>query len=337
MKRKGKAVEVFGIGNPLIDILIQVEDRELDLFTLDKGKSVLIDDETANTLLNNLRSKNCIYSCGGSAPNTMVTLASLGIRTALAGMVGSDDLADIYKKRLEERNVISRLETCQGDTGSCIVLITPDSERTMNTRLGVCREYNHTHYNHDLIAGASFLYFTGFMWDTEVQKEAVLTAIKLAKQNGTTIVFDLADPFVVERNTEEFLGLIKNSIDIVLANREETKILLGYDDPEKASFQLAANCTLAVVKNSAEGSYIAKKDEMAMPVRAINVEALDSTGAGDNYAAGLIYGLLKGYSYLEAASIASYVAGQVVSMIGPQFDLTRSLQLKKDIESGVWQ
>jgi len=287
---------------------------------MDKGKMTLIDDEHGNYILEYIEDRDQLFSCGGSAPNTMITLSALGVSTALAGMVGNDKLGSIYKSRLEEKNVVSDLVSCTGDTGTCIILVTPDYERTMNTRLGVCRQFGPENVNHQRIAEAEYLYFTGYMWDTENQKKAIISAIDTAHKHGTRVVFDLADPFVVERHYTDLLELLDKRVDIVFANREEAGILSGCADPETAAHDLSKKCRIAVVKNSADGSCIASSDGRRFTVDAYSVDAVDSTGAGDNYAAGFLYGLINGCSLDAAGSIASFVAAQIVRQTGAQFN-----------------
>ena len=332
----GDRIEIYGIGNPLIDVLAHASDSELEELNLNKGTMELIDSERGNFILDRIKDREKKYSCGGSAPNTMITLAALGVRTSLAGMVGNDELGDIYRKRLEQQGVISDLSTCPGDTGSCIVLVTPDYERTMSTRLGVCQNFSPEHLNHEKIAEADYLYFTGYMWDTEPQKAALTEAVKTARKAGTKVVFDVADPFAVERHRDDFMDLICNSVDFVLANREESHILLGYDDPEKASKELAAKCGVAAVKNSAQGSCISSNDGGCSPLGSYSVDAVDSTGAGDNYAAGFLYALKKGYSLADAGRIASYIAAQIVRQTGAQFDEESAQKLRRAIDEGYW-
>ena len=330
-------VDVYGIGNPLIDVLAHVSDSEIDDLNLKKGTMELIESERGNIILNRIKDRDKKYSCGGSAPNTMITLAALGVPTALAGMVGKDELGDIYRKRLEEQNVLSDLVTSEGDTGSCIVLVTPDYERTMSTRLGVCQKFAPEHVNHDKIVNAKYFYFTGYMWDTKPQKEAIASAIETARKAGTKVVFDVADPFAVERHHGDFLELISKSVDVLLANREETRLLFGFDDLEKAAKRLAKECGVAAVKNCAEGSCIASERGEFNKINAYPVNAVDSTGAGDNYAAGFLYALLKGYSIADAGKVASYIAAQIVQQTGAQFDEKRAQEIRKAIIEERWR
>jgi len=332
-----KSIDVYGIGNPLIDVLARVDDEELEELELTKGTMQLIDTERGNYVLSRISDREKTYSCGGSAPNTMITLSSLGISNALAGMIGDDELGEIYQKRLQEQKVISDLKIHQGDTGSCIVLITKDHERTMSTRLGVCQNFSVKQVNHQKIAQAKYLYFTGYMWDTDSQKEALQAAMDTAKKSDTKVVFDVADPFAVERHRDDFLRLLKEYADVVLANRDEAKILLGCNDVAKAAKELSEYCNIAAVKNGASGSCIAyhnKHKQECVTAKAYPIEAVDSTGAGDNYAAGFLYGLVKGFSIADTGKIASYVAAQIVQQTGAQFDQQNSKELLDNINQG---
>lgn len=331
-------IKVYGIGNPLIDILAHASDQDVETLELEKGTMTLIDIERGNQILKHIGNRERQYSCGGSAPNTMITLSALGINTALAGMVGSDELGDIYIKRLNSKQVLSDLSVVHGgDTGSCIVLVTPDHERTMSTRLGVCQQFGPEHVKHDLIANADYLYFTGYMWDRDSQKEAIKAAISTAKKNGAIIAFDVADPFCVERHRDDFHDLIENQVDVLLANRDEARLLLDFDDPERASAELAKKNVIAAIKNCADGSCVTENNSNTCLIDAFTVEAVDSTGAGDNYAAGFIYGLINGYTVGESGRLASYIAAQIVRQTGAQFDEETAKTLNQDIIEGKWR
>jgi len=333
----GEKVAVYGIGNPLIDVTAQVEDGDISALGLNKGAMQLIDTARGNEILAHIQQHEKTYSCGGACPNTMITLAALGVRTALAGMVAKDELGRIYNERLQEQRVISDLAVHPGDTGSCIVLVTPDHERTMSTRLGVCQEFSVENVKHEQIKAADFFYFTGYMWDTESQKSALTAAIKTARAAGTKVVFDVADPFAVDRHRDEFLELLSGQVDVVLANREEARLLLEYDDPRRAAIDLAGRCETAAVKNGADGSYIGSSDGSCIELGAYRVDAVDSNGAGDNYSAGFLYGMANGYSLADSGRIAAYVAAQIVKRIGAQFDEAEATELREAVSKGLWR
>lgn len=329
-------VDIYGIGNPLIDIVSRVDDEDIAGLGLDKGIMRLIDEEERGKILQFLESKDKSYSCGGSCPNTMIALASFGIHTSLAGKVGDDEYGEIYRSQVAELPIDSQLKTGFGPTGSSIILVTPDSERTMNTYLGVNRQFEAADVDERIAAGSRFLYFTGYMWDTELQKEAILKAISIAEKNDRTIVFDVADPFAVNRNRDEFLGLIRDHVAIVFANREEARLLVGTDDTKSAAAELSALCDIAVVKNGARGSYVMQAGSLD-EIPAAAATPIDTTGAGDMYAAGFLYGIIKGFSRFDAGLCASYVASRIIVQHGAQFTDSERAAVAERIKNGDWK
>ncbi len=329
-------VAVYGIGNPLIDVLMKVEDHELEKLGLNKGTMQLIDNERGAEILEFFKDRDKSYAPGGACPNTMVTLASLGVPTALSGVVGNDELADIYGERLRERGVESELTVEFGETGTSIVLVSADQERTMCTRLGVCPQFSPERVVGERVAQAHYLYFTGYMWDTPSQKNALLSAIATARENNTQVVFDVADPFAVERHRDDFLELVADHVDVVLANRDEAHILMGYDDPRRAVVELAEKAGVAAVKDGSQGSYIASHDGERAAIPGFEARAVDTTGAGDTYAAGILYGLEKSASLGEAGRIASFIAARIVEKPGAQFTMAEARNITSALEQQSW-
>ncbi len=312
-------LQVYGIGNVLIDIVSHATDDDLKALKLDKGIMKLVEGEERDRIVAFTSSHKSEYHCGGSAPNTIITLAQLGIKAALSGKIGNDDFGDRYEKQLRDHGVVSYLTRADGNTGSSIILVSPDSERTMNTSLENNRKYSVEDIQEDAIREAEYLYFTGYMWDTDSQKKALLKAISIAEEAGTKIVFDAADPFAVQRSGGEFCRLIERHFDIVLANAEEARLMFGSSDLSCCSEQLADICDIAVVKNGSAGSVVRRgSEEYRIPV--YRAEAVDTTGAGDIYAAGFLYGLCKGKSLEESGNIASRLAAGIVGQIGAQFN-----------------
>ena len=312
-------IDVYGIGNPLIDILADVDDADLNVLGLSKGTMHLIDLDERARILAHIEGKPLTYRCGGSAPNTMIALSSLGISTAIAGKVGSDKEGDEYISQLSMFNTISNVARGENATGSSIILVTADIERTMNTFLGANREFSKADIDFDLLSTAKYFYFTGYMWDTESQKEAILAAIEFCNAHDIKIVFDAADPFVVNRNRDEFLELIRHHIYAVFANREEARLLFQKDDLTYCANELASIVRIGVIKDGKNGS-IVKSGNTTYSIPVFPVKAVDSTGAGDMYAAGFLYGLIKDYSIEEAGKSASWLASRIVMQYGAQFD-----------------
>lgn len=328
-------LEIYSIGNILIDILAEVSDEEIHSLGLDKGIMKLVDDGERDEILNLLSNRNYDHECGGSAPNTVITLAGLGISSGLSGKVGNDDLGQKYIDRLKELGVRSFVSRDEGKTGSSIILITPDSERTMNTSLCINRSYSRENINPEAIAEAEYFYFTGYMWDTQSQKDALLEAINEARRGSTKIAFDLADPFAVSRSRDDFISMIHHHYDIVFANREEAGILFNMDKVEDSLGELARLCEIAVVKDGSRGSYIASGGQVwKIPV--YPVKAVDSTGAGDTYAAGFLYGLTRGFSLEKSGRFASWLAAQIVTIKGAQFPPAKMKEIHHELLKGTW-
>ena len=216
--------KVYGIGNPLIDIVISSTDKDLKNLELNKGVMHLVDENRQSEIIQYFKKFTPQYFPGGSAPNTLLACAGLGTPSLIAGKIGHDEFGDIYQEQADKYGVVSGLVRGDGPTGSSIILVTPDGERTMNTHLGMCRKFSVNDIETKKLSESNFFYFTGYMWDTESQKSAIKSAIDIAQNNNTKIVFDVADPFVVERNKEEFLEMITNDVDMVFANQSELSI-----------------------------------------------------------------------------------------------------------------
>jgi sugar/nucleoside kinase (ribokinase family) len=308
--------DICGIGNPLVDILVYIDEDFLHTHGLNKGIMHLIDWKRRERLLELIREKNIIMEAGGSCPNTLAALGLLGLRVALMGKIGDDDLGRVFEEKITAKHVNSFLQKCKEKTGTSIILITPDKERTMNTHLSACREYSDDDLPLEVIDNSRFFYFTGYMWDTETQKAAVEKAIQRAKERGLQIIFDAADPFAVERYREDFLSLISHSVDIVVANAQEAQIFTG-ENIEKCVKKLGTHTRISVVKNGAENTHIFS-DGMHIKVPSFHTDVRDTTGAGDAFSAGFIYGLIKGHSLRTCGKIASFVASKTIEKIGAQ-------------------
>jgi len=308
--------DVFGMGNPLVDILVHVEEEFLIANKLSKGIMHLIDAERRRRLLELLKDRIVQLEAGGSCPNTMEALGMLGIKTALTGKIGEDEYGLAFEELIQKRNVTSFLRKETVPTGTSIILITPDKERTMNTYLGACREFKKEDLPRQIIENSRFFYFTGYMWDTENQKAAVTEAVSIAKKKSVRIIFDAADPFAVKRYREDFLQLIKNDADVVLANAQESELLTG-ESITKAARILGEHVEIAVVKNGAKHTHIYSGGKH-ITVSSFKADVMDTTGAGDNFSAGFIYGLIKNYPLHICGKIASFIASKTIEKIGAQ-------------------
>ncbi|MBT3300331.1 MAG: adenosine kinase [Candidatus Marinimicrobia bacterium] len=313
---------IYGIGNPLIDIAISVEDKDLHALNLEKGIMHLVDEKRQAEIVTYFKNQKQDYHPGGSAPNTILACAGLGVPALIAGKIGKDTFGDIYVKQAEKYGVISGLIQGNGPTGSSIILVTPDGERTMNTHLGMCRAFSEADINKEQLSQAKYLYFTGYMWDTDSQKSAIISAIQIAKEEKIQIVFDVADPFAVSRNRDEFIKMIQNDVDIVFANQAELEILFDSDDYENSSRQLSQWVRSAGLKLGKKGSLVLNKGKID-PISPRLVNAKDSTGAGDMYAAGFLAGLSKGFDCSTAGKAGGFLAEEIIQKTGAQFEVDK--------------
>jgi sugar/nucleoside kinase (ribokinase family) len=326
---------IYGIGNPLIDILVKIEEQDIANLGLDKGIMKLLDQKEREKIVNYLKLKEKSYSCGGSCPNTIITLSALGIKAALGGKICKDEFGDIYKARLEsQKNIIADLKTdALLPTGSSIILITPDSERTMNTFLGANREFRETDVNESFFSEINFFYFTGYMWDTESQKAAVKKCLDICKKKKVKVAFDVADPFAVKRYKTDFLKIIEQNADFIFANHEEANELFDRADPEKAAEIITKMGKTAAIKWGKHGSIIKSPSNNLIKIPVLNDKGrADTTGAGDTYAAGFLYGLCTNKNLEISGKIASILASAIVAKTGAQFTLEEITEIKKVID-----
>lgn len=320
---------VYGIGNPLIDYLCFIRDEDIAALGLHKGTMNLIDQDKRQEILAYIKDKDIRYSCGGSCPNTMVTLKSLGVSTTLAGGIGCDEHGRMYSRRLEELGVGNDLVENQAPTGTSIILVTEDRERTMCTYLGANRFFDSLDVKLENARKADIFYFTGYMWDTEPQKRAIRSVLDIKKECSFKVAFDIADPFAVGRYRQTFLDIITGYADIVFANSEEARNLIDNYDAYECCKSLGKLCRTAVVKNGKKGSYVSHDGRIHQIPLYGTSNPVDTTGAGDTYAAGFLYGIEKGFGIEDSARIASFLAGEIISQLGAQFSKEKTEELIK--------
>ncbi len=325
---------VYGIGNPLIDVIVNVSFEDLGMLGLHKGTMNLISTEKREELVSFIKTKKTpSYSCGGSCPNTVITLSAMGIESILAGKIGPDEYGNIYRSQLSLLGVKDNLAVSANPTGSSIILVSPDSDRTMNTYLGANRDFSPDDIVESDLTRADFFHFTGYMWDTDNQKATVKKALELAHANGVKVSFDIADMFAVGRYHDSFLDLIRNHCDIVFANKEEARSMFDNYDAYECCRSMGKLCETAVVKNGKKGSYISHRGKITeIPVQGPET-AVDTTGAGDTYAAGFLYGQCKGFDIEKSGFIASLLAGQIIKQTGAQFSKEKANSLRAQLEA----
>ena len=303
---------IIGIGNALVDVLIKLEnDNFLVEHSLPKGSMQLVDKDMASKLLSASKSIKPQLTSGGSASNTIHGLAKLGLQTSYIGKIGKDSYGKIFADDLQLNKISPILLQSKNESGCALTFITPDSERTFATFLGAAVELCADDLTADLFDGFDLLHLEGYLvFNNALVEKAVL----LAKSKGLRISLDLASFNVVDVNRDFLIKTIKESVDIVFANEEEAKSLTG-EEPEKALLAIAELCDIAVVKVGSKGSMVKRGNDMVR-VDAIKAKAIDTTGAGDLYASGFIYGLSQGWNLDKCAKLGSLTAGKVVETLG---------------------
>ncbi len=313
--------DVFGVGNALVDIIVFVEDHFLNEKQICKGVMTLVDETIQGSLLSELHDYKKTLRSGGSAANTMIALANSGGTGCYTGKVSHDTYGEFYKKDIEEAGIF--FETTPdptGHTGTCIVLTTPDAERTMLTSLGISSTLSPSDIDEERLKKSQYVYVEGYLWDRESSKKASELTFRLAKEHGVKTSFTYSDPFCVHRTREEFLDLTKSWVDVVFCNLEEAYALTGKDSPESALEEISALAPLVFMTIGKEGAWVAY-EQKKVRVPGFPVKPLDTTGAGDAFAAGVLYGLTHGYTPEKSARWGNYVASRIVQEIGPRLNV----------------
>ena len=320
--------KIIGLGNALVDVLATLEDDMLlDEMGLPKGSMQLIDDAKLQQINAKFSQMKTHLATGGSAGNAILGLACLGAGTGFIGKVGNDHYGDFFRKNLQKNNIEDKLLTSEHlPSGVASTFISSDGERTFGTYLGAA-SLKAEDLTLEMFKGYAYLFIEGYLVQDH---EMILHAIELAKEAGLQICLDMASYNIVANDLEFFSLLINKYVDIVFANEEEAKAFTG-EEPEEALRAIAKKCSIAIVKVGANGSYIRKGTE-EIKVSAIPVEKVrDTTGAGDYFASGFLYGLTCGYSLEKCAKIGSILSGNVIQVIGTTISPERWDEIKLNI------
>jgi sugar/nucleoside kinase (ribokinase family) len=311
--------DVLCVGNAIVDIIAQCDEAFLRDHAIIKGAMNLIDAERAELLYSHMGP--AIEASGGSAGNTAAGIASFGGRAAFFGKVSRDHLGDIYTHDIRAQGVAFDTVPLDGNppTARSMIFVTPDGERSMNTYLGACVELGPEDVEADKARAAKVTYFEGYLWDPPRAKEAIRLAARHAHEAGREVAMTLSDPFCVDRYRGEFLDLMRSrTVDIVFANESELKSLYQTESFEQALELVRSDCNLAAVTRSELGSVVVKGEE-TFEVKALEIgQLVDTTGAGDLYAAGFLFGYTSGRSLEDCGRLGSLAAGLVIQQIGPR-------------------
>lgn len=308
--------DIVGIGNAIVDIIAEVDDKYLSQNNIDKGSMSLIDFEIANKIGSEVEIIKIIS--GGSVANSIVGISQQGLKTAFIGKVNHDDLGNEFKKGLMEENVEFKYspDTSQNYTGRCIILVTSDAERTMNTYLGISQQLTENDIDMKVIENSSILYLEGYLWDLDEAKNAIKKSILKAKTSSTLVAFSMSDAFCVDRFREEFFEIVNDFADIIFANESEIKSLFQTDDLEYVKNECMKKNKIFAITLGSKGALIIKQNEIFKIEPEIIDNLVDTTGAGDLFAAGFLSEYIKSQQIDSCGKFGVKLASQIIQRFG---------------------
>lgn len=317
-----KKFDVFGVGNAIVDTLAQVEDQLVTDLGLGKGGMALMDTENQAKVLGRLENQNLRLASGGSAANTMVAIAQSGGTGVYCGKVAHDTNGEFYKQDMEQTGISFPVPAAPETglpTGTCVVLTTPDAERTMCTHLGISTTLNKSEIDVDLLAQSKCSYIEGYLWDAEDPRAACVEAFEQSKKLDVRAAFTFSDAFLIDRFADDFHNIVSEYCDIIFCNADEARQFFGTDDINECTSKMAAICDLAFITDSSNGSFVVENGNVTK-VAGFPVKAVDTVGAGDAFAGGALFGITNGMTAAQSAKWGNYFASRVVENIGPRIE-----------------
>ena len=331
-------LDVYALGNALVDIQVQVEDSLLTELGLEKGNRYLTEHSRQEEILRRLLESDSLNSArktgklqtaaGGSAANTMYGISQLGGRAGFCGKIANDGLGALYAEHMRQSSVVFKENTGQGMTGTCVVLTSDDAQRTMLTSLGVSGDIDYEDIDEELLKHSRYIYLEGYLFESECAARTMLRAVAVARKNGVRIALAASDVLCIARHHDLFFQIIQNDVDLLFANAQEARALSRTNNNEAALRVLSGWCENVAVTNGEHGSMVSFNGEVTN-ITPNRVSAVDTTGAGDAYAAGLLYGITSGRTARESGMIASFFSAKVVAQIGPRYNGDIQPELKK--------
>ena len=312
--------DVYGLGNALVDIVVEVEDQFLASHNIEKGLMTLVEEDQQNKTIQELAVEERNMKCGGSAANTVIAVSQFGGKSNYAFKVADDREGHFYIKDIVANGVGASLKEAdlpQGTTGKCLVMTTPDAERTMNTFLGITTAFDTHNVDMDLLTQSKYIYLEGYLLPSPTGVEAMNTAIDAAKANDTKVALSFSDPSMVKYFGEPMQQIVDKGIDLLFCNEEEAMIFTGKDSLEEAKAILKTKTQQLVITLGANGAYLFD-GENEFSVAGVETNAIDTNGAGDMFAGAFMYGITNGLSFQKSGDLAAKAASEVVSTVGPR-------------------
>jgi sugar/nucleoside kinase (ribokinase family) len=307
--------DVYGVGNSLVDIQARISDETVARLGFQKGVMTLVDETTQRRVLGALEGVPLSRCAGGSAANTVIAVADFGGRAAYAGKVAADALGHFFLEDMRKIGVTIEVAAAEGDSGTCVILITPDAQRTMLTHLGVSATLGPEDVGEADVRNARYVYVEGYLFGGEPTRSAALRTMELAKRNGVKVAFTVSDPFLISAHREEFWRLIEGPVDLLFCNLEEARSLTGKHDPIDCATEIHRHAENVALTLGRDGSILMHNGQV-IPIEGVKARAIDTTGAGDMYAGALLYGITNGLSWKDAGHLASHAAARIVEQLG---------------------
>ncbi len=328
--------DVYAIGNALVDIEYHSTPHKLVELGIDKGVMTLIDEQRQNSLIAQLGDSHESMTCGGSAANSIIALAQMGASTHLDCRVSNDMTGQVFARDLHDSGVNSSLDfkpLPDGITGKCLVFVTPDADRTMNTFLGVSGDLDVSDIDHDAIKKSEYIYIEGYLASSDNTRDAAIEARRIADNRGIKTALTLSDPNMVKFFRESIAAMIGDRVDLLFANEDEAMELADTDNLDQA---------IEFFKKISQGFAITRGKEGALlfdglgliEVQPKNVKAIDTLGAGDMFAGAFLYGLTQGMSYHQAGDLASQASAKIVTQFGPRLETDQTQALLRSFRAG---
>jgi sugar/nucleoside kinase (ribokinase family) len=329
-----KKYDLYALGNALVDVEIEVKETELERLGVEKGVMTLVDEERHDYLLGHLEGNIHQRASGGSAANSVIALAQLGGKAFHSCKVAKDETGVFYANDLDEAgvtNTLSQLENNQGTTGKCLVMITPDADRTMNTFLGISSELKEQDINYDALADSEYLYIEGYLVSSPEAHQAAIKGRDFARKNGVKVATTLSDPNMVRFFKPEIEQILDGGVDLLFCNDDEALEYTGVDSIEKALTILSQQAKQVVITLGKKGA-LSFDGQSVQTIEPYHVEAVDTNGAGDMFAGAFLYGITNGLSWVDAGKLASFASAHLVTQFGPRLKPEAVKELQQFVE-----
>ena len=325
--------DVYGIGNALVDIVTEVSEDFFVQNNIQKGVMTLVDEKRQHELIGAIDMTRSKMSCGGSAGNTVIAVSQFGGKSFYSCLVAKDDLGRFFLKDLDRNGVSTNLkpDACpDGLSGRCLVMTTPDADRTMNTFLGISSMFAPDHIDRDAIRNSSYLYLEGYLVASARGTDAMLEAKQIAESCGCKVSLTLSDPNMVKFFREKFMEVIGASVDLLFCNEEEAMMLTSTQSVDDAASKLRELAKSFVITLGANGALV-YDGKLKISIQPFNIKVVDTNGAGDMFAGAFLYGINHGHSYADAGRVASLASSRVVAQWGPRLAPEEARRVLSDL------